>query len=332
MKRNALAVLLILALVPVKASAQHGAFMRFVDNIIDHVSTPFPYDTTYSVENVHSWQFPFDTSVDQDVFNYGGTIMSSPFQMDLKTSPRVTHSIGFRYRGIGLSFRFNPYQKSNKDKVMNLALYFKLFGQRFHGTLFSYKANSLKGDFTYDGIQTTINPGDVKKSQFGGELVWIANSRKYAQPAATNQKAIQRESAGSFLVSTIFQQDKVTLAEIAAVGIPENQSKAFMWTLGGGYGYNWPFAEKWLVHARATENLILVGPGTLTYNGTETKYRTKLPSSIIKTNVGIYHWSGAWYYGAAFDNNFYWIKNNIGQTRKERYYAARIILGYTFDW
>ena len=167
----------------------------------------------------------------------------------MRFAPPVAASIGLwvGYRGIGLSY--------SKSIAKNAGRYFSISanGARYG---FSFQLRRFSTD------KTTVKAKEYKDGQLIGEdsqdtetyaPIWIRsiymngyyvfNGRHYSQAAAYTQSAIQRHSAGSFLVGASWNQSSLDYSDPKNAGVMllchnTGSIKVQQGNIGIGYGYN----------------------------------------------------------------------------------------------
>ncbi len=137
--------------------------------------------------------------------------------IDYSPKNQVYMGLGFHYKlignGLSLNFGFLQYDKDEKDKTSRLDMHVNVIFKKlvYDFDLRYYKNFSLKNpeDVFPDSInigQEYIRP-DIQTAFLGVGAVYVFNYDKFSYRAAFTQTAIQKKSAGSFMLgSQIFLQ------------------------------------------------------------------------------------------------------------------------------
>lgn len=109
-----------------------------------------------------------------------------------------------------------------------------------------------------DGLKTNVNIpfNGINTSEWGLNLYYFFNHKKYSQAAAFNYSRIQKRSGGSFFagiafIKQNFKFDFSQLPDAIKECLPDELPdmnytvNCHTYALQGGYGYNWAFRRHW---------------------------------------------------------------------------------------
>lgn len=239
-------------------------FLNFVDKILVEINN---VDTNY-VEP-HQWKFTV-MAQNQNMFeeykvsdNNGGSITFSP-GMRSKVGPFVGYSMVF----LGYNLQFNNLYVGNLRKEIDLSIYSQMFGVdiawRHNGDDFHIKEVSAGNNITIP-IPAELQDNLFNYTAFKFDAYYIFNRKHHSHPAAYNQTTRQLRSSGSaiagFGISTYHVAIDLDRVMKLVNSINPNLSQRFyqyekmssmrykIYSLSGGYAYNWVFAKNWLAAA-----------------------------------------------------------------------------------
>ena len=250
----------VLFLTVFNASAQEKQkpwVVRTATNLIHSLTAPSKkYDSTYVYQNPLKWM----VGVEGEVLRVGAGLHSNLTVTDLRgDSPSIENGI------MDLGMRNNPYQKlglavgfggislgyglhlgSKNDKrntVFSLGTTSSFWGARVRYTKFhDYPTGRLVlGDEDLD--LSSNYKGQMRNLSLDG--CYAFNRKRFVYSAAYGGRALQRRSAGSFLVTAKYTQGDFSLdaADPLCARLNNLQRYSFLqFSAGGGYSFNWvPF-------------------------------------------------------------------------------------------
>lgn len=150
-------------------------------------------------------------------------------------------SLSLAYRGWGLSYT------RSFEKYVDNEFSFSTCGQKYGAELRYQYTRSYTGTLesnldSQNDIE--IQPEDISQEVYYANFYYVFNSKRFSLPAALLQTVVQRRSAGSWLAAINFQRSILSFQEL-----PFNKVTSTKLSLGGGYAYNWSFAnEHCLIH------------------------------------------------------------------------------------
>jgi len=219
------------------------------------------------------------TYIEPQHYKFTATVMSTytfeKYIVKSKSGQAVTFAPEARVKlgpYIGWSFLFWGYTidlgyiSTNKKKELGLNVYTPLFGVdlfwKRSGTDYKIRSLDLGEDVNTDAIEGAPFDG-LNVSITGLNAYYIPNHRKFSYRAAFTQSTCQRRSAGSFMfgggytrhsldfdykkMKSIVDEKLPDVKEKIDSGLAFNNIKYTDISLSAGYGYNWVFAQNWLL-------------------------------------------------------------------------------------
>ena len=339
MKRLVLVPLLFL-LLPVAAFAQKDNFWTDLNKFLDYRA-----DKAYAKLDSHyigRYPYHWDARV---FFNTSGLhLMTHGLDNDvsLATGMSSRAGIGLSYRGIGLSYSVTLHKRMNFDFGLSS------YGKRFSFEYILRASSELSGKVSWFGHENhQAEDGDLTLIASNLNLLYSFNPR-FSYGAAMKQNAIQRRSAGSFILAGAW-----TIWDVLGAG-PEIISKqtsiqTFLeqtnifynrFSFGAGYGYNLVFGhEQWLVHASVIPMWSFYDVTKRRVEGQATKYPRPMGRIAITGTVrgGIYYrWGTRWSVGLSSVVNQMSSRNNFHPGHKDylrfgaQDWQARFSVGFRF--
>lgn len=159
-----------------------------------------------------------------------------------KSEIQVPISIRLAYRGWGLSY------SRNIGNYVDNEFSFSTCGQQYSAELRYQHDRSFTGTLE-NGSDTKqdidIQSGDIRQTTYYSSFSYIFNHKRFSMPAALLQTVVQRRSAGSWLASVSLMRSIQSFH-----GLPFDKITSTKFSIGGGYAYNFAFAnEHCLLHA-----------------------------------------------------------------------------------
>lgn len=184
-------------------------------------------------------------------------------EMSMVSDPSTSVGIYLTYLAVSVGYDINVSRYfTGEDKVRkrwDFQFNCMLFGAQFYyinndvgTTITDLRPKDMPKydtDYKFNGINTT---------EWGIDVSYFFNHKRYSQAAAFNLSRIQVKSGGSFFAGFSFSRQKF---RFDFNGLPD-EMKAYLpsgledsryvvnshnYLLSGGYGYNWVFAPKWLL-------------------------------------------------------------------------------------
>ena len=264
-----------------------------------------PYDTNYVVRPEGNVTLKVRLNQTGNDFHAKGTVNGIYSKADLRTSHKTTMSIAVSYRGLSAAVAINPAKMSGayKDYEFNLNYYSSRISLDF-----SYqRSESLAGDVYRDNQLSQLESGDLTLKVVNLAGYYAFNHRHFSYPAAFTQSYIQRRSAGSWLAGISYQGGVIeTRNELKArnPNAPDVTIDVGHVGIGGGYGYNWVFGKKWLLHFSMLPTFVVYNRNKMTVNGERKEARHMRFNMIFNERAAIvYNFSPRYFAGATLVMN-----------------------------
>lgn len=256
----------------------------FANKMIDLVVSPkITTDTDYVVRP----STKFMAKVGYNAF--GSVLDVSSDDVTASLAANTNNSIGFNFswKGLGLGYSFLPgfMAKSKINKEWDFDYYSQKFG--FH---FVYqKVSDFDGELRRDDekpVQLDIR--NVFMKNLIVDFFWVFKNKKFSMPAVFDHSMIQKRSAGSWMVSSIFST-RVFESDISFDSEDFKTFKDFrnmFVALGGGYGYNFVSKNKrWLLHGSIIPHLSIWKD--VDYSGSNQSQSSTVTSSSANSSTTI---------------------------------------------
>ena len=181
--------------------------------------------------------------------------LSGPFS----TQQAGMLSAGVSYRGWGLSYTRDL--SKHGDTEWNFCTYGQTYGAEFrihHSNSMSGSLDDPRTSSLYDDVVVDVE--QCRQHTILANIYYVFNHKRFSLPAAMSNTVIQRRNSGSFMACVNFRRADTHLADGAlSVLIGGNSADAdfgngvfrklrqSQFSIGGGYAYNWVFANRHLL-------------------------------------------------------------------------------------
>lgn len=233
---------------------------------------------------------------------------------------QLNMGLGFNYKwlGIGLAFNFgfvnnddNIYGKTTRlDLQTNIYLdkaVFDFYLQNYQGFYVNNPASVFSG---WEGGDDTYIRPDIQSSTIGISGLYIFNNKRFSYKSAFKQTAIQKKSAGSFMLgasavirgftadSSIFptNSDFATLKPITA-------NAGFYIGVLTAYGYNFNIRKHYFLSLSMTFSIHMGKTAYLFEDGTG--YEATTPIAHLQPRMAFGYNKPRWYAGLSFVRDSY---------------------------
>ena len=266
-----LALLLIIT-TDVAAQSRDRQRRERVDSVLTARYNHIPYDTNYVVRPEGKLTLKFRLNQTGNSIHTRGTISGHHSESHLRTSHKTTVSFVASYRGITGALAINPAKLSGayKDYELNLNYY----STKLSLDASYQRSSTLAGDIERDGMMLRLEQGEANMKVLNLAGYYTFNHRKFSYPAAFTQSYIQRRSAGSWLVGFSYQGGSIETTDAIKARFPNYPDiRIYLGHIGigGGYGYNFVFGEKWLLHFSMLPTFVVYNRNNLTVDGERRK-------------------------------------------------------------
>lgn len=320
-QRLLLFILIILTATPLMAGPRWRSFINWVDSAdiagADTSYVRWPKQNFIASLNSKMLSslllLSYSDDTDSGSERYDGSVM---------TELQTPISLSVAYRGWGLS-----YTRSFEDYVDD-EFSFSTCGQKYGAELRYQHNRSYTGtlDHGFDNQKNIdIKEGDFSQKLYYANLYYVFNSKRFSLPAALLQTVIQRRSAGSWLAAFNFQRSILSFRHM-----PYDKLSSTKFSLGGGYAYNWAFAdEHCLLHASFMPLINVYNHNSVYYDNIKTG-----ASETISVNGNIhisfvYNFSR---YVMGASNNYYLSWYNLSDNLDviDLNWSSRVFIGVRF--
>ena len=263
--------------------------------------------------------------------------------IDLSTGMSNRVGVSFGYRDIALSYSVGL------GKTLGFDFGLSSYGKHFCFEINLKATNNLSGQVTFPDRQIVANNGDELTLLESNLMLLYSFNPRFSLGAAMKQTAIQRRSAGGFLIGMSW-----TVWDVLAAGSDEIFSretsiasllaipKIFYnrYSVGAGYGYNLVLGQShWLLHASAIPMWTFYDSTTYRYMNTKT--HRPHPMGVITVTgtarAGVYYrWGDRWSIGLSGVLNQMASRNKIHRSDPEfqrfsaQEWQSRLALSYRF--
>lgn len=247
--------------------SKHELRRSRIDSILTARYYKSGYDSSFVIRPEGKLTLKARVNFSGNTFHAKGTLHDISTKGDFHTDYKTTVSIAAAYRGITAAIAVNPAKIGGfyKDYELNL----NYFSARYNVDASYQRSTSLSGDIDHDQTYT-MEPGDVKLTEFKLTGYYVFNHRRFSYPAAFTQSYIQKRSAGSWLVGFSYQAGVLkTTDELKARTdkVPETRVYMGHFGIGGGYGYNWVLGGRWLLHLSILPTYVIYNRNNLEVDG-----------------------------------------------------------------
>ena len=284
-------------------------------------------DTMYITRPQTKWTVTGRYNVSEMKTEMEGKQMGIPFKSEMYADYKSTFSLGLKYLGVSLSLSLNPAKMMGKYHDYELSV--SSYTNRWGVDLVYQDASNFTGWHEMDGetgkTYIELPPEVLEMKILNVNAYYAFNHRRFSYPAAFTQSYIQRRSAGSFMLALSGQGQKAETN-----GIFESLLKVTNIGIGGGYGYNWVPARRWLLHLSALPTLIVYSNTLLKVYDDRIPLDYHFPEVIITARGAIIRQFGNMFAGATMVYNY----TNVGDRDRlliqSTKWRARVFVGYRF--
>ena len=284
-------VVVVLLAICMTATAQSRRKQRRarVDSVLTARYYKTPYDTNYVVRPEGRLTLKFRLNQTGNSIHAKGTVNGIYSKADLNTSHKTTVAVAAIYRGLSVGLAVNPAKLKGiyKDYEFNLNYY----SSRLSLDASYQRSRTLAGDIERNGMQR-LESGDVNMNVLNLAGYYTFNHRRFSFPAAFTQSYIQLRSAGSWLAGFSYQGGSIETSDDLKTKNPK-APEVRIYTghvgIGGGYGYNFVFGKKWLLHFSALPTFVVYNRNNFTVNGERKRAKHMRFNMIFNERAAIVH-------------------------------------------
>ena len=265
-------------------------------------------DTAYLARPTERWTFKVRANVTGTDFRINSTQDGVPVKADLEADHKATASFSVSYRGITVGGALNPAALVGKYKDFEINL--NSYTNRYGFDIITQDAKRFDG-WIKVGDNPKIKPenGSIHERSFNVNAYYVFNHRRFSYPAAFTQSYIQKRSAGSLLVGSSLEWQK--LKHTDQLDQSSYKLNTFNFALGAGYAYNFVPSRRWLIHATLLPTFVVNGSQKLTVNGVKEKMQTAFPQVILTARSAVIYNFKNYFLGTNMVFNY----SNIGRPK-----------------
>lgn len=280
----------------------------------------------------NNYDTAYVTSVDKDyriVINnnewldsYGGVIANQGTKIFMNSNVSSSVGIGFSYLGIGYTYVFDLDNVFGGDPTRHSKWEISFATSRFSFEAYRSRNTGIVNVHRFgnynNGKYINLKLDGVRRISSGFDFYYFFNHRHYSQSAAYGYSKIQKRSAGSFIAGVLVSTQNVemnfaNIGQDVAIYLPNNGIPSVykyhykVYSLLGGYAYNWVFHRKWLFNITAAPSIGL----NHSYDDSVDGSRDQM-SFDFRGRLGLVHHSRNFFYGLQIilDGHFYHSKEH----------------------
>ena len=257
--------------------------LRDLDNLFAvHYQKKGHYDTLYLARPTQRFTARARMNVSGSGLTTEGVYHGMEYVNHLNTPNRITTSIAFAYRGIGIALSFNPAKLKGGSNTNEF--YINYYTNRFGVELALVNSKDYSGWCSQLGNTIEISSDMLKTRTLNISGYYAFNHHKFSYPAAFTQSYIQRRSAGSWMLAAAWMSGNIeTITSIH--GSEQMKLHYGSFGIGGGYGYNWVIGKHWMLHGSALPTLAVLSFNNLHVGGEKEKIPYTFPEFIFTERV-----------------------------------------------
>lgn len=264
-------------------------------------------DTAFLARPQNRWTFKARINVAGTRFKIHSMQDGNPVDAHMTADRKATASLSVSYRGITVGGALNPAALAGKYKDFEINL--NSYTNRYGFDVITQNAKRFDGWVRVGNTpKVSLEGGSTHERSVNINAYYVFNYRRFSYPAAFTQSYIQKRSAGSLLVgsSLEWQRIKRTMEE----GNEQSYKlKTFNFALGAGYAYNYVPTRRWLLHATLLPTFVVNGQQNISVNGVKEKMDTAFPQVILTARTAAIYNIKNYFLGATLVFNY----SNIGK-------------------
>ena len=295
--------------------------LNFASKVYNFYTKAFNnYDTAYVASVKKNYRIIIKNNNWFDT--YGGQIANQDTKIFMNSNISSSMGIGFSYMGIGYTYMFDldnlfggdPTRHSKWEMTFATSRFsFEAYHTRNSGTVNIHRF----GDYN-NGKYIDKEFNGLERVSTGFDLYYFFNHRKYSQAAAYSYSKIQKRSAGTFIAGLLMTTQSVELdfnyldkdmkEYVPNGGVPIVYKYHYrVFSLLGGYAYNWVFRRNWLFNVTAAPSIGLNHSFEDSVDG-----RRNQLSFDLRGRLGLVYRSRNFFYGLQIiiDAHFYHSKKH----------------------
>ncbi len=248
-------------------------------------------DTSYLERPDKRWNIRVGNNITSSSIKMEAGKNSAHLKGELEADMKMTTQFKISYTGLSLALSINPGKL--KGKNTDWGLNFNTSGRRMGVDVTASISKTFKGEVERYGMKEWINTGDIQQKLIYVTGYYAFNARKFSYAAAMNQSYIQKRSAGSWLLAAAFYGSTITAEDRGHFKMNHVDV-----ALGGGYGYNWVPAKRWLLHVSFTPTLCVYTHNSLTTDDEYDDRYMQFPEFIFLAKSAVVYQTKKWIFGS----------------------------------
>lgn len=281
-------------------------------------------DTAYLARPQNRWTFKARLNVAGTRFKIQSMQNDIPVKAHMTADYKATASFSASYRGITVGGSLNPAALAGKYKDFEINL--NSYTNRYGFDVITQNAKRFDG-WIKVGSQpkASLEEGATHERSVNVNAYYVFNHRRFSYPAAFTQSYIQKHSAGSLLVGSALEWQRIKRRSD-----DEQQAynlNTFNFALGAGYAYNYVPTRRWLLHATLLPTFVINGRQHLTVNGVKEKMDTAFPQVILTARTAAIYNIKNYFLGASMVFNYSRVGNPDHVQVRHFKWLARTFVG-----
>ena len=332
----------------IAAQHRHSLFQR-LDSLLDVRDMRTKLDTNYVSRPDKHWNLRLINNISGNNFNLRvvDNIFDSKyvFYFRFKDPLRHTMTLSANYRGLAVSFAFNPASMFGKKTSTEINV--NSYGNHF-GLDFLYESNGkFEGKIEADGEDFEL-ASIVREKSLTINAYYAFNGKKFSYPAAFSQSYLQKRSAGSLMAGLSYNRGSVSVIDDgepdsqlygSEEGDPDSDSydpndvekiKMSYASVGLGYGYNFVPNRKWLFHISTLPSIVFWRENKLIKTIGVEMLKATFPEITIVARGSIVHYFKHFFMGLTVVYNYTSAGDYEFIRLSHNKWRARLILGKRF--
>lgn len=213
---------------------------------VDFVLGIAAYDSAYIINMEKGWSVRTNYKMSGNLVGLEWEDGDTQYDAMMKTKSQSLVQFGFAYKTLSFTIGIDPNEFSGRLKdcfKFGVDIQGSKFGFGYTYSSMNFKEGSLKWKNEVENGEIEINSDRLFQESVEISGSYVINYKKYSRPAALSQKQIQRESAGSLIVSATYF-DGLIGGKVENKAVDINKDKI---SFGIGYARNIVLPRGWLL-------------------------------------------------------------------------------------
>ncbi|MBR1538445.1 MAG: DUF4421 family protein [Bacteroidales bacterium] len=256
-------------------------------------------DTAYIGIPEERWTFKSQFNVNTNFFGISLLHEGEGAVAQLASVPAVSQGISVSWRNFTVGAAINPAWFIKSMKNDDICYSISMYGNKFGMAATIRSASTLQGLVTAlpDSLVSAVPIGSCKDLSADFDAYYAFNGERFSYPAAFSQSQVQKQSAGSPLLSVAVRNSWTTMGRIEHLENEPMSLWMIMLCLGGGYAHNFVTWHHWLLHVSTVGNAAILKYNRLYVNDTGRKLQGTVFDLVGSAQFSALHWTGRFFYG-----------------------------------